>query len=266
MSGRNLRRRLRVNVSHGRNTRPPKPSPSSRRRTSPPMPKSAKYAKPQRIMKRCYSDSMLLSCNGEGVSDDQEGSRLGSDRGDFGGSVGVLYRPQTCTDVFASTSSLPGISTEGIQGYKKDAKVVVNVTVEGSPGPVRTMVKLGCCVEETIKLVLKKYSEEQRSPKVDKNSPSSYELHQSNFTLQCLDKSKLIGETGSRSFYLRRISSNLNTNKASSSLTSDIAPAGTSSPPAVQPTIILFSAFIARKFCKLIRRTGKLLKLLICIR
>ncbi|GKU95448.1 hypothetical protein SLEP1_g8808 [Rubroshorea leprosula] len=68
-------------------------------------------------------------------------------------------------------------------GYNKDAKVVINVSVEGSPGPVRTMVKLGCTVEQTIKLVVNKYAEEGRSPKLDHNF--TFELHQSYFSLQC---------------------------------------------------------------------------------
>lgn len=71
-----------------------------------------------------------------------------------------------------------------MQGYKRDAKVVLNVTVGGSPGPVRTMVKLGSSVEDTIKLVVDKYSEEGRTPKLDKDAASSFELHHSYFSLQ----------------------------------------------------------------------------------
>lgn len=69
-------------------------------------------------------------------------------------------------------------------GYEKEAKVVVNVTVEGSPGPVRTMVKLGSSVDETIRHVIDKYSEEGRTPRLDKNADSSFQLYQSYFSLQ----------------------------------------------------------------------------------
>ena len=71
-----------------------------------------------------------------------------------------------------------------MQGYKKDAKVVVNVTVEGSPGPIRTMVKLGSSVDDTIKIVVDKYNEEGRTPKLRKHPASSFELHHSHFSLQ----------------------------------------------------------------------------------
>ena len=80
---------------------------------------------------------------------------------------------------------------ECVQGYKKDAKVVVNVTVEGSPGPVRTMVKLGSSVDDTIKLVVDKYSEEGRTPKLDKDAALTYELHHSHFSLQSKSRFEL---------------------------------------------------------------------------
>lgn len=72
----------------------------------------------------------------------------------------------------------------GLQGYNKDAKVVVNVTVEGSPGPIRAMVKLSSSVEETIKLVIDKYGEQRRTPHLDKDAISTFELHHSYFSLQ----------------------------------------------------------------------------------
>lgn len=46
------------------------------------------------------------------------------------------------------------------------------------------MVKLGSSVEDAIKLVVDKYGEEGRSPKIDKGAASAYELHHSYFSLQ----------------------------------------------------------------------------------
>lgn len=46
------------------------------------------------------------------------------------------------------------------------------------------MVKLGSSVEETIKLVIDKYGEEGRTPRLDKNAMSIFELHNSYFSLQ----------------------------------------------------------------------------------
>lgn len=60
---------------------------------------------------------------------------------------------------------------------------MIDVAVEGSPGPVRTVVNKCCNVEETIKLVVDKYFEEGRTPKLDRGS--AFELHHSHFSIQC---------------------------------------------------------------------------------
>ncbi|XP_011033876.1 PREDICTED: uncharacterized protein At4g22758 isoform X3 [Populus euphratica] len=179
--------RWRVPAKAGRKTRPPHPSPSPSARTPPPR-RSVKPSKPIKILKRCSSEPMMAWGSGTEDSIDQQKQRSSFLFDESDGSRGVLFRPHTCTDVFSSSPSLimptnfsPRSSFD--QGYKKDAKVVVNVTVEGSPGPVRTMVKLGSSVDDTIKLVVDKYSEEGRTPKLDKNAALTYELHHSYFSL-----------------------------------------------------------------------------------
>ncbi|XP_055821095.1 uncharacterized protein At4g22758-like [Solanum dulcamara] len=112
-------------------------------------------------------------------------------------SLEVLFRPQTCSDLFFSSDYLNVPSPKSTQVYKKDAKVVVNVTVEGTPGPIQTMVKLGSNVEETIRLVLNKYKEEGRSPHLDDSS--SFKLYTSLFSLESLNNSDVIVLPVSRS-------------------------------------------------------------------
>nr|GFA77493.1 hypothetical protein [Tanacetum cinerariifolium] len=90
------------------------------------------------------------------------------------------------------------------QVYNKDAKVVVKVMVEGSVGPIRALVKLGSSVNDTIKLVMSKYNAEGRIPRLDHDATTSFELHRSYFSLQSLEKSNIIGEIESRSFYMRK--------------------------------------------------------------
>ncbi|XP_021285188.1 uncharacterized protein At4g22758 [Herrania umbratica] len=264
MSEKSLRRRL----PRGRRPRLPYPSPSPRLRTPPPHRRSAKRSsKHGGILKRCASEPCLWSSVAE---DEQRSNLLGSEV------EGALFRPQTCTDVFVSSPCILGFGSPrsssspkqvfefGMQGYNKDAKVVINVSVEGSPGPVRSMVKLGSSVEETIKLVVDKYAEEGRTPKLDHSS--GLELHHSYFSLQSLDKSLIIGDAGSRSFYLRKNSSGRTSNGASNSFVSEIAPEGANSPPAVPPPTYLLTAVIARKLSKIVRRTRRLWKVLVCLR
>ncbi|XVF13279.1 hypothetical protein REPUB_Repub08aG0195000 [Reevesia pubescens] len=269
MSEKSLRRRL----PRCRRPRLPYPSSTPRLRTPPPNRRSEKRSsKHGRILKRCVSEPCLWSSVVDLGHEDQQirsSFFLGSE-----GEGGVpLFRPQTCTDVFASSPSLLGFASPsspkqgfefGVQGYKKDAKVVINVSVEGSPGPVRTMVKLGSSVEETIKLVADKYTEEGRTPKLDCNS--GLELHHSYFSLQSLDKSLLIGDAGSRSFYLRKNSSRHSSNGASNSFVSEIGPARANSPPAIPPPTYLLPAFMARKLSKIVRRTRRLCKVLVCLK
>ncbi|KAH8513561.1 hypothetical protein H0E87_006722 [Populus deltoides] len=187
--------RRKVPAKGGRKTRPPNPSPSPSTRTPPPR-RSVKPSKPIKILKRCSSEPMMGWGSGTEDSIDQQKQRRSFLFYESDGGRGVLFRPHTCTDVFLSSPSLimptnfsPRSSFD--QGYKKDAKVVVNVTVEGSPGPVRTMVKLGSSVDDTIKLVVDKYSEEGRTPKLDKDAALTYELHHSYFSLQCKSRFEL---------------------------------------------------------------------------
>ncbi|KAL0688074.1 hypothetical protein Bca4012_087751 [Brassica carinata] len=110
----------------------------------------------------------------------------------------IVYLPRIRSEVMASSPSLLGFSSPSSPfptnqevrdsvsraGNKRETrKVVINVAVEGSPGPVRTMVKLSCNVEETIKLVLENYRKEGRTPKL--NQGAAFELHQSHFSIQC---------------------------------------------------------------------------------
>lgn len=193
-------------------------------------------------LERCKSEPCVLKIGFVDFDED--------DRRDVTPSLEILFRPQTCSDIFVSPDYLISGSPQSFQkeGYKKDAKVVVNVTVEGSPGAVRTMVKLGSSVDETIRLVIDKYSEEGRTPRLDKNADSSFQLYQSYFSLQSLSNTDVIGDVGSRSFYLRKSNSNREiTTEANSQ------------------SLIVFDGFFGRKLNKIIRRTCKLWKILGCM-
>ncbi|KAE8661794.1 Detected protein of unknown function [Hibiscus syriacus] len=262
MSEKCLRRRL----PRCRRPRLPHPSSSPRLQTPPPHRRSLKKSsKCGKILKRSASEPCLWSS----FTEDQQtrSGFLGSETEE-----GPLFRPQTCTDVFASSPSLSALCSPssslrlgfefGTHVYNKDAKVVINVSVEGSPGPVRTMVKLGSSVDDTIKLVVNKYVEEGRTPKLD--SSSGLELHHSYFSLQSLDKSMSIGDAGSRSFYLRKNSSGHSSNGAS--FVSEINPPRPNSPPAVPHPAYLVPGFVARKLSKIVRRTRRLWKFLVCLK
>ncbi|XP_057449873.1 uncharacterized protein At4g22758 isoform X2 [Lotus japonicus] len=161
-------------ITSRRSNKPPHPSPSPRRRTK-------SKSKPVNILKRCSSAPLLPQGDDIDFDADDMGN-LSMRRGE------TLFRPQTFSDAFLSSPSLfassPKICTNQIKEYDKEAKVVVNVTVEGSSGPVRILVKLGSTVEDTIRRVVDKYREEGRSPEIDPNVASSFQLHCSYFSVQ----------------------------------------------------------------------------------
>ncbi|RYQ79735.1 hypothetical protein Ahy_Scaffold1g106592 isoform C [Arachis hypogaea] len=223
----------------------PSPSPSSRRR-------SKNKSRPDlKILKRCSSAPLLLSRG----RDDFFEYELKSE--------GSLFRPQTFSEAFVSSPSLFASSPILLhQRYEKEAKVVVNVTVEGSPGPVRTMVKLGSSVDDTIKRVIDIYREEGRSPSLDLDAPSStFQLHQSHFSLQSLDKSELIGDVGSRSFYLRKSNGTSGMDSFHSESTPELV---THSSVPKTPSPFFLESFIAGKINKIVRRAKRLWNMIVC--
>ncbi|BAU00486.1 hypothetical protein VIGAN_10208700 [Vigna angularis var. angularis] len=236
-------------IGSARRNKPRQPLPSPHRRTN----NKPKHVK---VLKRC-SSAPLLTRRENG---DADGHYWKSGRGSF-------FRPKTFSDAFLSSPSpfsSPRIHTKQIiKGYDKEAKVVVNVTVEGSPGPVRTMVKLGSSVDDTIKLVVDKYREEGRSPNINPSMTSSFELHHSHFSLQSLDKSEVIADVGSRSFYLRKNSSA----SILSSFHSGSAPqlvSRASTPSVPNPPPFFIHSFFARKISKIVRRAQRLWNIVVC--
>lgn len=116
----------------------------------------------------------------------------------------LLERPHTCYDVFSPDSTFAGSTSLSNPSPWEEAKVVVNVTVEGSAGPVKAMVRLGSTIREAIAAVLERYDREGRSPRLDPASAGSFQLHHSHFCLQSLNKDDKIGDVGGRKFYLHK--------------------------------------------------------------
>lgn len=111
MPERSLRRRL--PASGSRKSRPPHPSPSPSRKTPPPR-RSVKHPRPIKILKRSLSEPMLWSCSESGGISEAEVQRQ---RGlwSTGESSGVLPRPHTFTDGFASSPSLMNFSPRSFE-------------------------------------------------------------------------------------------------------------------------------------------------------
>ncbi|KAJ1686103.1 hypothetical protein LUZ63_017493 [Rhynchospora breviuscula] len=131
-----------------------------------------------------------------------------------------LRRPMTNPDLLAAartnrsspeipirdrSSPAPG---RGVSGGADEAvrktpvKVLLNVTVQRSMWPLQVMAFSEWSVTDLVAAVLRQYVKEGRRPQLNSADPSSYGLHYSQFSLECLDsEEKLIG-LGSRNFFL----------------------------------------------------------------
>ncbi|KMZ74330.1 hypothetical protein ZOSMA_12G00140 [Zostera marina] len=155
----------------------------------------------------------------------------------WGGKVGqltrpssepVLYKEETSDDAF-DVSSLHRFSTyidlpssphitkppflhrlsegERKRGiYTEDSKVLVKVIVQKSPGPVKALVKLGTTIEEAVSTVIDEYRKEGRYPTLDDDDTDTalFQLDDSYFSNQALNKTYKLGDVGGRSFLLRK--------------------------------------------------------------
>ncbi|KAJ8449353.1 hypothetical protein Cgig2_002485 [Carnegiea gigantea] len=217
--------------------------------------------KPLRILRKCYSEPVLFPASG------------GSCRSSNSSKGRYFFRLNTIDNSLISSPSdliASPLSRTNV-GYEKDAKVLITVTVEGSPGPIRTLVQLGTSVEDTIKLVIQKYMEQGRTPWLPNDASSAFDLHVSYFSLQCLDRSNAIGETGSRSFYLRKKNVRYLEKAATTTLvTPEIMSDHESSTSLKQPSpppmmVLLLPPFMSRKINKFTRRMHKLFKMFGCL-
>ncbi|KAK4709122.1 hypothetical protein R3W88_030047 [Solanum pinnatisectum] len=131
----------------------------------------------------------------------------------------LLRRPRTVPDLLSAgrISARTGNSPE-VKDKLKLTKLLLNVTIQRSIGPVHVLISLESTVQDLIAAALRQYSKEGRRPVLTSVNPADYDLHYSQFSLESLDREeKLIG-LGSRNFFLCPKTSN-----------SDGAGAGTSS-------------------------------------
>lgn len=123
----------------------------------------------------------------------------------------MMRRPKTHPDLLSTTRGgrmMPTLANNNYinlflkpgSGAAGTPKVLVNVSVQRSLGPpLHIMASVEWTVEQLMGAAINQYLKERRRPTLP---TSTFTLHYSQFTLQCLDpKDKLIG-LGSRNFFL----------------------------------------------------------------
>ncbi|KAK1429181.1 hypothetical protein QVD17_11385 [Tagetes erecta] len=113
--------------------------------------------------------------------------------------VAKLTRPRTLPELFSGKS----VVTMGtVMTVPKLTKLLVNVTVERSLGPVHVLMSPEASVGELIVAVLRQYLKEGRRPVFSSLDGSQFHLHYSQFSLESLSPDAKLIELGSRNFFL----------------------------------------------------------------
>ncbi|KAK1398309.1 Zinc finger protein [Heracleum sosnowskyi] len=114
--------------------------------------------------------------------------------------VAKLHRPRTVPDLLAGRR-LAGVSSPEVKPAKL-TKLLLNVTVQRSLGPVMVIMSLESTVGELIAAVLRQYAKEGRRPIIDTNNTAAFDLHYSQFSLESLERGEKLIDLGSRNFFM----------------------------------------------------------------
>jgi len=109
-----------------------------------------------------------------------------------------LHRPRTVPNLL-SGRSVAGFSTET---RPRLTKLLLNVTVQRSLGPVMVLMPPELTVEDLIEAALQQYKKEGRRPVLPSVDPSGFDLHYSQFSLESLEREDKLVALGSRNFFL----------------------------------------------------------------
>ncbi|KAK4780163.1 hypothetical protein SAY87_016269 [Trapa incisa] len=83
-------------------------------------------------------------------------------------------------------------------------KLLFNVTIQGSVGPVQVIMTRDSTVGDLIATAVRQYVKEGRPPMLPTAVPSGFNLHYSQFSLESLGMDEKVMSLGSRNFFLCR--------------------------------------------------------------
>lgn len=117
--------------------------------------------------------------------------------------VKPLPRPRTVPELPArkGLAALASASA-GADDKPRLTKLLLNVTLQGSVGPVHVVTTPESTVGDLIAAALRQYLKEGRRPISPTADPSGFDLHYSQFSLESLDREEKLMALGSRNFFL----------------------------------------------------------------
>ncbi|KAK4396767.1 hypothetical protein Sango_1513300 [Sesamum angolense] len=116
----------------------------------------------------------------------------------------ILPRPRTVPELLAGRRAGGTTVDEGVAQGKppKFTKLLLNVTIQRSLGPVHVLMPPEATVEDLIAAAIRQYVKEVRRPVLPSTDASAFDLHYSQFSLESLDREEKLMELGSRNFFL----------------------------------------------------------------
>ncbi|XP_038902782.1 uncharacterized protein At4g22758 [Benincasa hispida] len=112
----------------------------------------------------------------------------------------TLRRPKTDPELLSYKNL--GLSAPSLDGRPKMTRLLLNVTIQGSLGPVHVLISPEMTVADLVSATVRQYLKEGRRPILPTADPSAFDLHYSQFSLESLDKEEKLIALGSRNFFL----------------------------------------------------------------
>ncbi|OIT08109.1 PREDICTED: uncharacterized protein At4g22758-like [Nicotiana attenuata] len=140
--------------------------------------------------------------NRKGKLSEKSMSFHGQSSGSSSSSSELLRRPRTVPNLLAGVRTSAGDSTAMNFRPRKLTKMLVNVTIQRSVGPVQVLISLESTVDDLIAAALRQYSKEGRRPVISSGDAADYDLHYSQFSLESLDRKEKLTALGSRNFFM----------------------------------------------------------------
>ncbi|CAN4116301.1 unnamed protein product [Withania somnifera] len=126
------------------------------------------------------------------------GQSSGNNKQDF-----LLRRPRTVPDLLAGGRNSSGESSKKVNiRQMKLMKLLLNVTIQRSVGPVQVVIAMESTVADLIAAALRQYLKEGRRPFLSSVDADYYDLHYSQFSLESLEKEEKLNALGSRNFFM----------------------------------------------------------------
>ncbi|XP_008458628.2 uncharacterized protein At4g22758 [Cucumis melo] len=114
----------------------------------------------------------------------------------------TLRRPKTDPELLSFKNLGLPASAPSLDGRPKMTKLLLNVTIQGSLGPVQVLMSPEMTVADLVSATVRQYLKEGRRPILPTADPSAFGLHYSQFSLESLNKEEKLIALGSRNFFL----------------------------------------------------------------